>query len=97
MLQRPLEDAYDSVVAAYPSSVELVMIAGDMIYGRADWVGQLSTIEDYEVLIAWGREMALDTRFGSHEVALPSGPPNRLIDISRQLIGRYPAIGPIFA
>jgi 5-methylthioadenosine/S-adenosylhomocysteine deaminase len=97
VLQRPLEDAYDSVVSAYPSSVELVMIAGDMIYGRADWVRQLSTIEDYEVLIAWGREMALDTRFGSPEVALPSGPPRRLIDISRQLIGRYPAIGPIFA
>ena len=97
VLQRPLEDAYDSVVAAYPSSVELVMIGGDMIYGRADWVRQLSTIEDYEPLIAWGQEMALDTRFGSPEVALPSGPPRRLLDISRQLIGRYPAIGPIFA
>ena len=64
--------------------------------GDADWVRQLSTIEDYEVLIAWGREMALDTRFGSPEVALPSGQPRRLVDISRQLIGRYPAIGPIF-
>jgi cytosine/adenosine deaminase-related metal-dependent hydrolase len=97
VLQRPFEDAHDSVVAAYPSSVELVMIGGDIIYGRADLVRQLTTIEGYEVLIAWGREMGLDTRFGSPEVALPSGPPLRLLDISRQLIGRYPAIGPIFA
>jgi cytosine/adenosine deaminase-related metal-dependent hydrolase len=97
VFQRPHEDAYDTVMAAYPSSVELVMIGGDIIFGRADWIHQLSTIEDYEPLIAWGRQMALDTRFGSPEQTPPNGPPRRLADIGRQLIGRYPSIGPIFA
>src|SRR5262245_353642 len=97
VLQPQRDDAFESVVAAYPSSVDLVMIGGDIIYGRGDWVRQLSTIEDYELLIAWGREMALDTRFGSPEQTAPNGPPRRLAEIRRQLIGRYPAIGPIFA
>jgi hypothetical protein len=97
VLQRQRDDAYESVVAAYPSSVELVMIGGDIIYGRADWVRQLSALEEYESLIAWGRETALDTRFGSPEQTPAGGPPRRLVEISRQLIDRYPAIGPIFA
>ena len=36
-------DPYDTVVAAYPSWVDLVMIGGDIIYGRPDWVADLST------------------------------------------------------
>ncbi len=76
---------------------EIADLKARLLKERDELDEQLSTIEDYEVLIAWGREMALDTRFGSPETVPPGGPPRRLIDISRQLIGRYPAIGPIFA
>ena len=55
ILQKHLDDPYENVVAAYPSWVELVMIGGDLIYGRADWVAQLSTPADYEPVTAWGR------------------------------------------
>jgi 5-methylthioadenosine/S-adenosylhomocysteine deaminase len=97
VLQRQLDDPYENVVAAYPSLVELVLIGGNIIHGRTDWVTKLSSIDDYEPVIAWGREMALDTRFGSPEETPPNGPPRRLADLRRQLIKRYPAIGPIFA
>ena len=41
--------------------------------------------------------MLLDTRFGSPEDAGADGPPRRLAEIRAKLIGRYPAVGPIFA
>jgi hypothetical protein len=97
VLQRHRDDAYDTVVGSYPAWVELVMIGGDVIYGRQDWVDTLTGDPDYEVVIAWGRLMKLDTRFGSPELSPPNGPPRRLVDMRRQLINRYPAIGPIFA
>ena len=40
--------------------------------------------------------MSLDTRFGSPEDS-GDGPPRRLAQIRAKLIGRYPAVGPIFA
>ena len=42
VLQRRHDDPYDNVVAAYPSWVDLVMIGGDVIYGRPDWVGSFT-------------------------------------------------------
>lgn len=97
VLQRQHDDPYDAVVGAYPSSVELVMIGGDIIYGRPDWVGQVTAVGEYEPCEAWGRSMALDTRLGSPTDETPAEPPRRLADMRRQLIRRYPAVGPIFA
>jgi hypothetical protein len=97
ILQKQRDDPYESVVSAYPSWVDLVMIGGDLVYARPDWVAALSTPADYERVTAWGRPMLLDTRFGSPEDAGPDGPPRRLADMRRRLIARYPAVGPIFA
>lgn len=85
------------MVSAYPSWVDMVMIGGDIIYGRPDWVAKLSTPADYEPVTAWGRPMLLDTRFGSPEDAGIDGPPRRLAEMRAKLIARYPAVGPIFA
>jgi hypothetical protein len=97
VLQKRVDDPYDNVVAAYPSWVDLVMIGGDVVYGRPDWVGGLTTAADYEHVMAWGRPMLLDTRFGSPEDAGTDGPPRRLAEMRARLIKRYPAVGPIFA
>jgi 5-methylthioadenosine/S-adenosylhomocysteine deaminase len=95
VVQQQHDGAYDNIIAAYPSWVELVMIGGDIIYGRPDWTNQITPDADYETVIAWGRQMALDTRFGSPDQT-PDGPPRRLAEIRQKLINRYPAIGPIF-
>ncbi len=97
VLQRRHDDPYDNVVAAYPSWVDLVMIGGDIIYGRPDWVGTVTEPAEYEQVEAWGRHMLLDTRFGSPDDAPAAGPPRRLAEMRQRLIGRYPAVGPIFA
>jgi len=97
ILQKHLDDPYENVVSAYPSWVEMVMIGGDILYGRPDWVAELSTPADYEPVTAWGRPMLLDTRFGSPEDAGIDGPPRRLAEMRAKLIARYPAVGPIFA
>ena len=97
IIQKHLDDAYDNVVSAYPSWVDLVMIGGDIIYGRPDWIAELSTPADYEPVTAWGRPMLLDTRFGSPQNAGIDGPPRRLAEMRAKLIARYPAVGPIFA
>ncbi len=97
VLQKRHDDPYDNVVAAYPSWVELVMIGGDLIYGRPDWVGAVTTASDYEQVEAWGRHMLLDTRFGSPEPTGDAGPPRRLSEMRQRLINRYPAVGPVFA
>jgi 5-methylthioadenosine/S-adenosylhomocysteine deaminase len=97
ILQKRLDDPYENVVSAYPSWVDMVIIGGDMIYGRPDWIAELSTPADYEQVTAWGRPMLLDTRFGSPEDAGIDGPPRRLAEMRARLISRYPAVGPIFA
>lgn len=97
ILQKRLDDPYETVVSAYPSWVDLVVIGGDIVYGRPDWVAELSTPGDYEQVSAWGRPMLLDTRFGSPEDAGADGPPRRLAEIRAKLIARYPAVGPILA
>jgi 5-methylthioadenosine/S-adenosylhomocysteine deaminase len=97
VLQRNHEDPYQNVLAAYPSWVELVMIGGNIIFGRPDWVGEVTEPSEYERVEAWGRHMLLDTRFGSPDDAVPDGPPRRLAEIRQRLISRYPAVGPILA
>ena len=94
ILQKRLDDPYDNVVSAYPSWVDMVMIGGDIIYGRPDWVAELSTPADYEPVTAWGRPMLLDTRFGSPEDAGIDGPPRRLAEMRAKLIARYPGRRP---
>ena len=73
------------------------MIGGNIIFGRPDWVGQVTAVADYEQVAAWGRHMLLDTCFGSPDDAPVDGPPRRLAEMRQRLIGRHPAVGPIFA
>ncbi|HYN57671.1 MAG TPA: amidohydrolase family protein [Motilibacterales bacterium] len=107
VLARRADDPYDSVVAAYPSDVELVMIGGDIVFGRPDWCGALTDSTEYEAVLAWGRRMLLDTRFGAPVPAAatpgptsidpdPSAPPLRLAAMRERLVRRHPGIGPIF-
>jgi imidazolonepropionase-like amidohydrolase len=42
VLERRREGPWENVVEADPSWVELVMIDGDLAYGGADWLEQLS-------------------------------------------------------
>ena len=96
VLERRRDDPWDNVVAADPSWVELVMIDGDLTYGRADWMEALAdpdAIGNAERVLAWGKPMVLDT---SYAVA-PNGPQPRLAQLRAELIGRYPQLGPIFA
>jgi cytosine/adenosine deaminase-related metal-dependent hydrolase len=97
VLQQRFADPYDNVAAAYPWWVDLVMIGGDVIFARTDWATQMAGLDEFEVITAWGRQMALDTRFGSPGAAAPGGPPRRLAEIRSRLISRYPAVGPVFA
>jgi 5-methylthioadenosine/S-adenosylhomocysteine deaminase len=73
----------------------MVMIGGDIPYGRPDWVHALTPADQHqrlEGLIAWGQPMLLDTRFA----AVPQGIPPTLEERT-ELIGKYPQLGPIFA
>ena len=38
VLERRLEDPWENVLRPEPAWVELVMIGGDLAYGRADWM-----------------------------------------------------------
>jgi 5-methylthioadenosine/S-adenosylhomocysteine deaminase len=100
VLQRHDDDGYESVLESDPSSVDLVMIAGDAVYGRPDWLTTpLVSPDDYESLLAWGRPMVLDTRLGSpeQEPDAVNPPALRLADMRKRLIARYPNVGPIVA
>ena len=98
VLERRREDPYESVVAADPSWVQLVMIDGDLAYGRADWLSELVDPADrgrLEPVLAWGTPMLLDTSFR----ALPASPqlPPTMAQLRAALITHYPQVGPIFA
>lgn len=90
-------DPYESVCASAPSDVELVLIGGDLVYGRADWVGQLAQDPNdsrLEPVVAWGRPMVLDTGFEAH----PDGSDGtRLQQLRADLTSTYPQVGPIWA
>jgi 5-methylthioadenosine/S-adenosylhomocysteine deaminase len=94
VLERRFEDPWENVLAASPSWVELVTIGGDLAYGRADWVGPRTDSALYEPLVAWGKQMLLDTSFAA---AGPSADGGALGEIRKKLTGRYPQTGPIFA
>jgi len=97
ILERRREDPWESVVEADPSWVELVMIDGDIAYGRADWIETLADPQDrerLEPLIAWGRRMQLDS---SYTVREPKGEQPKLEQLRGDLIAAYPQVGPIFA
>jgi 5-methylthioadenosine/S-adenosylhomocysteine deaminase len=99
VLDRLADDGYDSMLRSEPSAVQLTMIGGDIVYGRADWVAPpIASPDDYEPVIAWGRPMLLDTRLGSPETGSdPAGPGLRLADMRKRLIARYANVGPIFS
>jgi 5-methylthioadenosine/S-adenosylhomocysteine deaminase len=97
VLERRREDPWENVVEADPSWVELVMIDGDLAYGREDWLKELvadDAQEGLEPLRAWAKRMLLDTSY----VARPGGEqPPRLAQLRAALIAEYPQVGPIFA
>ncbi len=97
VMSRVDPDAHESVCASTPADVELVMIGGDVAYGRRDWVRQLAADPDdaaLEPVLAWGRRMLLDTSF---EVNPSNQPTPRLAEIREALTEVYPPVGPIWA
>jgi hypothetical protein len=97
VLERHHDDPYENVCRADPSWVEMVLIGGDITYGRADWYAQLAgtqpTVSTIEPLIVWGKPMQLDTGFQT----APKAPTPPLSGIRAALISAYPQVGPIFA
>jgi cytosine/adenosine deaminase-related metal-dependent hydrolase len=94
VLERHVADPWENVVEADPSWVELVTIGGDLAYGRADWLQELTAPAETENLIAWGKAMAMDTSY----VARPAGTTSpKLQELRARLLERYPQTGPIFA
>ena len=97
VLARQNDDVYESVCDSTPADVQLVMIGGDVAYGRTDWVTQLAadaTDPNLEHIVAWGRSMLLDTSF---EVNPAGDPTPRLAQIRSALTTVYPPVGPIWA
>src|SRR5436190_15481648 len=95
VLERFFDDPWENVVEAEPGWIELVTIGGDVAYGRADWVQDLTgTDGELEDVIAWGKAMKLDT---SYAAAPSGGTPVRLAEIRKSLLDRFPQSGPIFA
>jgi len=97
VFERREEDPWENVVEAEPSGVELVMIGGKLVYGRADWMPALGALVDQErvePLIAWGKPMLLDT---SYTAAVTDEEQPRLSELRAALIAEYPQVGPIFA
>jgi hypothetical protein len=54
----------------------------------------LAPSPDVEPVLAWGKEMKLDTSYAASPGA---GFPVRLANLRRQLLERHPHTGPIFA
>ena len=96
VLQRHHDDPYENVCLADPDWVELVMIGGDVAYGRQDWFDQLTggaAGPSIDLITAWGKSMKLDAGFHA-----PAGQaPSSLANLRAQLTTAYPPVGPIFA
>jgi cytosine/adenosine deaminase-related metal-dependent hydrolase len=95
VLERRHDDPWESVLGADPSWTELVLIGGDLCYGRREWVTDLAgagRITDLEPVFAWGKSMLLDTSYAVR----PQGTPPRLAELRARLIGGYPQVGPVF-
>jgi 5-methylthioadenosine/S-adenosylhomocysteine deaminase len=96
VFERRHPDPYENIAQAEPAWVELVMIGGDLSYGRADWMLALSPADQHDQLqplIAWGQPMLLDTGYAAHPDAKPAP---KLADLRQELIAAYPQVGPIF-
>lgn len=94
VLERTQEDPWESVAQADRWDVELVTIGGNLVYGRRDWMEVVSGDGEIEPVLAWGKEMAIDT---SYSVLATGSSPPRLADLRARLLGRYARTGPIFA
>lgn len=97
VLQRRDDDLYESVCAATPQDVQLVLIGGDPTYGRDDWVRDLLADPENPILepnFAWGRQVLVDT---SYEVVPDEDPTPRLAQLRADLVSKYPQVGPIWA
>jgi len=97
VLARRDTDPYESVCAAIPNDVELVLIGGDLTYGRTDWVQALAQTPadpNLEPVVAWGRPMLLDT---SYQGQPDKGLTPRLAQLRADLTSAYPPVGPIWA
>jgi hypothetical protein len=94
VLERLRVDPWESVLAADRSAVELVVLGGDIAYGRRGWVEELAGPTEREPVLAWGKPMALDL---TYSVVAFDTPPPRLADLRAALLARYPQTGPIFA
>lgn len=98
VLERHLPDPYDNVCEAYPSWVDLVLIGGDLTYGRRDWIRALAAEPDHpglEPVTAWGKPMLLDTAYSAEAGDGTTAP--TLTQLRDSLTSAYPQVGPIFA
>jgi len=98
VLERQTDDPWESVLRSDPSDVDLVVIGGDLVYGRADLLTSLSDPANtarLEPLRAWGKQMLIDTRYRAGEAAAEDEP--RFADVRAALITQYPQVGPVFA
>jgi cytosine/adenosine deaminase-related metal-dependent hydrolase len=90
VLERHHEDPWENVVQADPAWVDLVVIGGDVAYGRHDWAGEVlgpDRAGALETVLAWGKPMRLDVT--------PAG--SSLAELRSSLVTHYPQVGPIFA
>jgi hypothetical protein len=90
ILARCDPEPYESVCAATPNDVELVLIGGGPAYGRTDWIRTLAqnpADPNLEPVLAWGRPMLLDTSYQGQ----PDGDPTpRLAQLRADLTNTYP-------
>lgn len=90
-------DPYESVCDSTPADVELVLIGGNIVYGRTDWTHHLAADPTHSILepvIAWGRKMLLDTSYRGQQ---DDSPTPRLQQLRADLVNAYPHLGPIWA
>jgi 5-methylthioadenosine/S-adenosylhomocysteine deaminase len=97
VFERTNDDPWESVAGAEPAHVELVMIGGDVAYGRTDLVADLvgeDRAKTYQAQWAWGKPMLLDNSYEAHPGAdkIPT-----LAELRAALINAYPQVGPIYA
>ena len=93
VLERHDRDPWESVLQADRRSIDLVVIGGDVAYGRIEWIDELAGASEREPVLAWGKHMALDLTYS----VLPfEKRPPRLAELRAGLLARFPQTGPIF-
>lgn len=96
VFERHARDPWENIVDADPSWIEMVLVNGNLSYGRADWAATAlpgGNPQWQERVTAWGKRMILDTNAGLSPggAALPT-----LGQLRASLIAFYPQVGPIF-